>query len=634
MSFLVPLFVGGLALLVVPWLVHRIRRPERETVRFSSLMFVPDIKREVIERRRVQHILLMVLRMALLALLAFAFMRPFQEVFFSAEVPADGGTHHVILLDASLSMGNDVVWARAKQEAFAILDEVKTGDQIGLIRFAQRARVDVPLTDDVSLIRQALEGAEWTWEKGDDLIGLQAAADLLTSEQDVQRVVHLVSDFQATGLPDMETGWALPGHMRLHPVVVGQGDWHNASVDALALRDVGDQTLQVRARIKNWQGNTNLQTRLWLNGQVADTRMVSVLPGHASQVRFDVSAQSLEGFVEVVDEDGLGVDNKYYFTFQPAPKQRVVVLKTGTLHRLMQAAVPQLPDMPWQIDVADETQFASIVQSNPSVVVVGQVSDNMVALLRDYVQAGGQVFLPLQKEARVDVMNTLLSETGLQVAPSVSESQRVPLAWVDLKHRIFYPFRGAKFNDFSSVRYSGYHRLVADDNLVLARFEGDDVMMAEGTLGKGRFLVWAGGVEMNRSNLARSSRFVPLLHETLRYLAGEPKEAPSFVVGDVVTGVSTDQPGIRSITQGVAVAVNVDGDESDPTQISPAEFEIRMCEAPVLYREGEAEASSVVGGEVKNEEYGHWILMVMVAFLLFEHFYAAWIESHPKREHA
>ena len=104
LGFLAPLFFAGAALIVVPWIVHRIRRPERDVVRFSSLMFVPDVRREVIERRRVQHLLLMLLRMLLLALLAVAFTRPYLEMWAAAEGPAYGSRRHVILLDTSLSM--------------------------------------------------------------------------------------------------------------------------------------------------------------------------------------------------------------------------------------------------------------------------------------------------------------------------------------------------------------------------------------------------------------------------------------------------------------------------------------------------------------------------------------------------
>ena len=39
-------------------------------------MFVPEAKREIIERRRITNILLMLLRMGLIALLAIALARP------------------------------------------------------------------------------------------------------------------------------------------------------------------------------------------------------------------------------------------------------------------------------------------------------------------------------------------------------------------------------------------------------------------------------------------------------------------------------------------------------------------------------------------------------------------------------
>jgi len=631
MSFFVPWFFAGLALLVVPWLVHRIRKPERETVRFSSLMFVPNVQREVIERRRLQHILLMLLRMALLALLVLAFARPFQEVVLGANVSDRETTHHVILLDASLSMGRDGAWDEAKRQAVAILDDVKMGDLVGLIRFAQQARVDVPMSGDVGLMHQAIDGANGTWEKGNALVGLQAAADMLAGEQDVQRVVHLISDFQATGLPDVETGWVLPGHIKLHPVVIGQGDWINASVEALALRPVGEKTVQVRARVKNWQGNEALTVRLWLDDKVVNTQTFSVATGHASQVRFDVPDGVLQGFVEVGNPDGLQGDNRQYFTHQPAPKHRVLVLQSEALYALMQAVVPDGADLPWKMIRA--TQLVSDLREQPAVVVTGNVLVDEWRGLKTYVETGGRLFLPLEKDADVNVINQLLQGCGVQVQALDLEQKQVPVAWVDLEHRIFYPFRGAQFNDFSAIRYTGYHRVTVEKGTVLARFGGDDVMMVEVQLGQGRVLIWAGGLALNRSNLARSARFVPLVHETLRYLAGEHVVPPSGNVGDVVAGVQMDKPGVYQMADGRWIAVNVAVAESDPRQVTPSEFEIRMCEAPVLYRGGDTEATSVLGGDLILEEYGYWFLLVMFGVLLLEHGYAAWLELYSKQEH-
>ena len=146
MGLLAPLFALGIALIGLPYLIHRIRRPERETARFSSLMFVPDVEREVIERRRVQHILLMVLRMAMLAVLALAFARPFREVILRADASPLGATDHVIAIDVSMSMAYDGVWARAKTQAHAALDAVAPGDRVGFVRFAHRPLGTVPIS--------------------------------------------------------------------------------------------------------------------------------------------------------------------------------------------------------------------------------------------------------------------------------------------------------------------------------------------------------------------------------------------------------------------------------------------------------------------------------------------------------
>jgi hypothetical protein len=313
-----------------------------------------------------------------------------------------------------------------------------------------------------------------------------------------------------------------------------------------------------------------------------------------------------------------------------APKHRVLVLQSGALYPLMQAVVPDDADLPWQIIKAGN--LVSDLRDNPAVVVAGGVGADAWRELKRYVESGGRLFLPLAKEADAGLINQLLQGSGVHVQALDLEKERVPLAWVDLKHRIFYPFRGAQFNDFSSIRYTGYHRVLVEKGTVLARFEGDDVMMVEAQMGQGRVLIWSGGVALNRSNVARSARFVPLIHESLRYLSGEQVDSASWIVGNTLMGKQMDKPGVRQAEDGQLVAVNLAVEESDPRQVTPSEFEIRMCEAPVLYRKGDAEATSVVGGELSLEEYGYWFLCMMFGALLLEHGYAAWLELYSKQE--
>ena len=315
MGLLVPLFAFGVALIGIPYFVHRIRRPERETVRFSSLMFVPDVKREVIERRRVQHIVLMLLRMAVLVALALAFARPFQEMMLDAEAVSSGTTDHVVAMDVSLSMGYDGVWERAKIEAKSVLESVAPGDRVGFVRFAQQAMVDVPLSGDVADVRRAIEIADVTWAHTDYAAALQAVEHVFAADTaQVRRVVHVISDFQASGMPLSDMGWRLPGAIELQAVDVGTSSVSNASVDALAVRAVKDDVLRVRARVKNWSGQAALAAQLVVDGEVVETRDVTVLQGNATQVAFSLPLKDgINGYVALAQGDGLRRDDRRFF---------------------------------------------------------------------------------------------------------------------------------------------------------------------------------------------------------------------------------------------------------------------------------------------------------------------------------
>lgn len=633
MGLLVPLFAFGVALIGIPYFVHRIRRPERETVRFSSLMFVPDVKREVIERRRVQHIVLMLLRMAVLVALALAFARPFQEMVLNAEAASSGTTDHVIAMDVSLSMGYDEVWERAKTGAKAVLETVGPGDRVGFVRFAQQAVVDVPLSGDVTDVRRAIEIADVTWGHTDYASALQAVEHVFAADTvRVQRVVHVISDFQASGMPLSDMGWRLPGAIELQAVDVGTSSVSNASVDALAAQAVKDDVLRVRARVRNWSGQGALAAQLMVDGEVVETRDVTVLQGNATQVAFSAPLEGgINGYVALAGGDGLPRDNRRFFAWIARPQHPIAVLNTSESTRFMlKAAVPESAD--WRLTWSGELIGSAVIAEDVTAV------SEFVA----YLEKGGALFLPLRRDADIQSVNALLARANIRVS-GVEDAGYAALAWVDLEHPIFRPFKGARFNDFSSVRYENYHILTADSSaVVLAKY--DDLMPAivEGRIGEGRIVVWAGGMGFDRSNLARTSRFVPLLHETLRYLSGDREIKTDYQVGDAIStsdavervlgpeGSGFDigdarifhAPGVYRWGTQIA-SVNVADRESDLARITPAEFEIRLCDAPVLFqRDGEQSTDLSI-----LYEYGRWVLGFLLALLLIEHFYAAYLSA-------
>ena len=104
MSFLSPWFLFGLLGIGIPIAIHLIRREKAVKIPFSAVRFLKKAPKKSTFTHRFQQWLLMVMRIAIVALLAVAFARPFLSGTASEWIgPAPESA--VILLDTSMSMG-------------------------------------------------------------------------------------------------------------------------------------------------------------------------------------------------------------------------------------------------------------------------------------------------------------------------------------------------------------------------------------------------------------------------------------------------------------------------------------------------------------------------------------------------
>src|SRR5262249_33468922 len=129
MSFLTPLFLLGLGALAIPAIIHLIQRERKNVVQFPSLMFLRRIPSQSVERRRIRHWPLLLMRLAALALIVSAFARPFLRKETLAAAAAAGAREVVVLVDRSYSMAYGDRWARAVSEASSAINAMAAGDK-------------------------------------------------------------------------------------------------------------------------------------------------------------------------------------------------------------------------------------------------------------------------------------------------------------------------------------------------------------------------------------------------------------------------------------------------------------------------------------------------------------------------
>ena len=198
MSFLHPLALAGLAAAAIPALLHLLERRVPPELPFPAVRYLADAERRSARRLRLRHLLLLVLRTALIVAIVLAAAGPL--------VPsrAAGGTLHpptalVVILDNSPSAGV-VVDGRPR------LDRLKAAAHAALARAGAADRLWLVLADGVARAgsREALLAAVDSVRLDAHRLALAAAtaraARLVEAEPVPAWEVHVVSDLQRSAL--------------------------------------------------------------------------------------------------------------------------------------------------------------------------------------------------------------------------------------------------------------------------------------------------------------------------------------------------------------------------------------------------------------------------------------------------
>ncbi|MQA91984.1 MAG: VWA domain-containing protein, partial [Gemmatimonas sp.] len=161
LNFLVPAFLAGLLALGIPILIHLSRRHTKDPVLFPSLMFLRRIPQETQSRRRIHRWPLFLIRCLAIALLVFAFARPFVERSgASVAIPGGGSREMIILVDRSYSMAVGDRWEQAVAAANDAIGGLTGNDRGTVVLFDANAESATESTIDRDVLRGAVERAE------------------------------------------------------------------------------------------------------------------------------------------------------------------------------------------------------------------------------------------------------------------------------------------------------------------------------------------------------------------------------------------------------------------------------------------------------------------------------------------
>ena len=221
MAFLLPLFLAGLAALAIPVLIHLIQREKKQIVAFPSLMFVRRIPVPVGAPPQDPHWLLLLLRLAALALIVAAFARPFfarrrrrrrGRRRARGRRPARPLLQHGLRRPLEAGAGRGARGDRRRSAA---------ADRATLVLFATGAEVALQSIDDRARLDRG-DRRRQARRRGHALRpALKVAGSILAESTLPRSEVVLISDFQRSGWRG-EEGTRLPAGTTLTPVSVGR----------------------------------------------------------------------------------------------------------------------------------------------------------------------------------------------------------------------------------------------------------------------------------------------------------------------------------------------------------------------------------------------------------------------------
>ncbi len=575
MTVLFPLFLAGAAAVVAPILLHLRRQPPKTKVEFSSLQFLSPTPLVTTTRSKIERWLLLALRCLALLLLAVMFARPFTS---SQETTSSQGKAVLLLIDRSASMQQGDQWPRALAKAKEWINRLSPQDQAALGSFDRKLERVASFTQwaaHSSGERQAsLTGLNCSWAATD--LG-RALVDAVTwineAPRTSERTIVVISDFQDGSNLEALRGFAWPEHVQLLTETIPPKNTNNLSLSLVAGSPESDDTdaqkatSMLRVRVANARDSHAEDFLLkWSDGPLAAEGHLP--PGATRVLRIPRPTGSIAQTLTLTGDEWT-FDNVLHIA-PPQPRVVKVVTVSGKgnddsvdspLFYLKRALVPTSklsPEMQRWTDATSLQKAAWVMASNAA-------DPSATQPLRSWVEQGGRL-LCVATDTQTGFLNGLLQD-HIQLTEANVKDYAL-LSEIDFSHPLLKPFQDARLRDFTKI-HVWHHRSFSADQLkpeVVARFDNGQPAWLSLALGKGRIVILLSGWQPKDSQLALSSKFVPLLYGMLEEAGVSLEQPAQFLVGDSLPTGDSSKPGFVKLSDERTVAVNLAPEES---RISP-----------------------------------------------------------------
>ena len=567
-----PWLLAALPAAGIPVLIHLLNRHRSVTIQWGAMELLRRVMVFRSRQIRLEDLLLMLLRCAVVLLVVLALARPTTK-WLPATSPDTGV---VIALDGSLSMSHRSGQASRLDEAVnrvrEILKTVKPNRPVTLVEMGSRPRVLLRNAGyDPLRFEQALKELK-PFDEPLNLEGCLAELEPLAAEiKAPRRELYLVTDTQAATFRNLSEKARLSlerlaDSAQLLVLPVPAGGEGNLAVTRLELAS-GVLRVGAMARfdavVRNF-GRTAQdagELSLVFGDQVVDKRFVGQLaPGQAMPVRLYASLRRA-GMLHVtarLGDDALAADNSRYAVLNVRNMLRVLCVDGEPMDRsdtratslVMTALSPKTIDRSEALPDVERIVWTALPAARLAdydVVVLINVADmpeDRAVALQKFVEQGGGLIVMVGNNVKPEVLGRRLTAPGSSLLPAELVSQvslsgsEASGAALDLDlpdHPLVRPLRSLPRELLGEARFYRHMQVrMMPEGRALLRLTGGEPILLVRPVGRGKVLLWTSGADLSWSNLAINPAFPILMQQAVTYLSRQSFEEPVTVPQPIV----------------------------------------------------------------------------------------------------
>jgi hypothetical protein len=572
MGFVTPLLLAGAALIALPIALHLIMRRESKLLKFPALRFVQQRRLLNQHRLRLRQWLLLALRCAIIALLAFALARPTLRGSVGADKEG-AAVASALVFDNSLRMQyeseNESRLQKAKDLAGWLVNQLPADSPVTIVDRAGRQRGQELTRDAVEMRIERLEPSAAVRPMED---ALRDATRWLEGKKDFRGEVYVFTDLAAEAWPQSTTS-ALAKSL---DAMLG-ANVYLIDVGALEPKDRGLGPLKLSGEQVTTSGLLQLTTDLITTGSTETSgdatvelfladganppekrgQQVVASGAQSTPIEFSLSGLSPgahQGFVRIVGRDALPCDDVRYFTIDVRPPSKILLLgvRSDDTLFLREALAPTVAagvaPSEFACDVRTYAEMAKLrLADYAGVFLVNPppLPNEAWGQLVDYAEAGGGVGISLGRNARREEMNGSDPQRLLPAKLRWQSHDTTYLRPVAVEHPALRELAGvadsAPWSEFPVFKYWELEP-GADLADTVSTFANGKPALVERQVGGGRVVMLTTSIADRASDDPWSLLptapdpwpFIALANGIARYLAGAGQSQLNYAAGQTI----------------------------------------------------------------------------------------------------